>query len=676
MQKLFDRIFQLVRNLGKDGNVSLSSPIVQRFDSISGISELNSCLSLMESEARDKAADPYWTTFGPGGSAYNVGSETLRMTAVVRRLFRSIGISTSQSNLSLDYLPSLLLASKLVYESTYEDPDGFAAAGFNQLLQFIDGKYSLHPKTIEQLSNEAKFNMESLIAHLAEPSIFSERENIDILWNVVLKENRFPLSAATRAVSGPSRNHICSLQILISAVITYHENCPELLLKAYACALALRDGIDIGDTDSLASYIDSMKPGTQIVEYFIYRDELSRYTRGEFGLHYIAFAFDCGNWRSIRFKLCLSGVNENNREIADYRAHMTGKAEVESRAKGIEPILNFSIISDSTELSHDYFCQLKGGRVYQSLVAGLLSDCERVIVTPVGDILRLPFESLPDGAYTSFLGLQHAFIYQLVSPVITRLINSIDNTNKPSKYSLVFGGCDFDLELSSESDSKYTIPCRDSLFEPLPASLDEATAIAAMLGGLVLSGPEAVKTKLQGVVSPKVMHFATHAFNLDREHHSAPEIGELGTKYIEPQRMGYIYAGIALSGVNEQICEGGEIKVHSNSILQPADILSLNLSGTKLVTISACDSGLGPTELQDGPLGLRDSFIAAGASTVVSSFWEVPDDHTASFMKTFYSELVSGVCVSNALLAARRAHSGKPVQVWAAFGAVGRDVIL
>jgi CHAT domain-containing protein len=90
-----------------------------------------------------------------------------------------------------------------------------------------------------------------------------------------------------------------------------------------------------------------------------------------------------------------------------------------------------------------------------------------------------------------------------------------------------------------------------------------------------------------------------------------------------------------------------------DGILSAEEILSLNLHGTELVTLSACDTALGEIHHGEGVLGLQRSFILAGSRTLIMSLWQVSDKATEELMKRFYSLWTNGLSKSQAFRQAR-----------------------
>ncbi|MEA2327142.1 MAG: hypothetical protein QOE68_2101, partial [Thermoanaerobaculia bacterium] len=99
----------------------------------------------------------------------------------------------------------------------------------------------------------------------------------------------------------------------------------------------------------------------------------------------------------------------------------------------------------------------------------------------------------------------------------------------------------------------------------------------------------------------------------------------------------------------------------------------MDLSGTELVVLSACETGLGNYQRGEGVFGLRRVFIVAGALSLLVSLWEVGDDVTAILMENFYRALLAGSSRIEALRIAQRAvrKFDDAPHSWAAFICVG-----
>lgn len=106
-------------------------------------------------------------------------------------------------------------------------------------------------------------------------------------------------------------------------------------------------------------------------------------------------------------------------------------------------------------------------------------------------------------------------------------------------------------------------------------------------------------------------------------------------------------------------------------------MLGLNLHGTELVSLSACDTGKGVVDYSEGVYGLVRAFRTAGAKNVLMTLTPVGEASSRDFMETFYDKWLSS---KNNISPAEVLHqtrlqfirAGKPVKDWAPYVLVGR----
>lgn len=112
-----------------------------------------------------------------------------------------------------------------------------------------------------------------------------------------------------------------------------------------------------------------------------------------------------------------------------------------------------------------------------------------------------------------------------------------------------------------------------------------------------------------------------------------------------------------------------------NNFLEAHEILDMRMPDTALVTLSACESGLGRIDRGDEVLGFTRSFLSAGSSSLIASLWPVSDDATAVLMSTLYGSLAQGREVQQALQAGQLAVLKDPKMAhpffWAPFNLIG-----
>ena len=133
-------------------------------------------------------------------------------------------------------------------------------------------------------------------------------------------------------------------------------------------------------------------------------------------------------------------------------------------------------------------------------------------------------------------------------------------------------------------------------------------------------------------------------------------------------------SGLVLAGANTWLAGGTLPVAAEDGVITSLDVIGLDLAGTALVVLSACETGLGVMEAGEGVLGLRRAFLLAGASTVVVSLWKVADQATTTLMDEFYRRLLIGKSRAGALRHAKlhlRAQGFEDPVFWAAFVCLG-----
>jgi CHAT domain-containing protein len=208
-------------------------------------------------------------------------------------------------------------------------------------------------------------------------------------------------------------------------------------------------------------------------------------------------------------------------------------------------------------------------------------------------------------------------------------------------------------------------------FAPLANTAEEARAIKRLFpDAVLLTGQRANKAAFTRLNAPRLLHIASHGYFL----HDAARGGATTAATAAGRRTKdagatienpLLRSGIALAGAN--LGHG----VRGDGILTALEASGLNLWGTKLVTLSACDTGVGEVRNGEGVYGLRRAFLLAGTETLVMSLWPVSDYIARETMVTYYTGLRAGLGRSEALRQAKLAMLKRKVRqhpfYWASF---------
>jgi tetratricopeptide (TPR) repeat protein/CHAT domain-containing protein len=194
--------------------------------------------------------------------------------------------------------------------------------------------------------------------------------------------------------------------------------------------------------------------------------------------------------------------------------------------------------------------------------------------------------------------------------------------------------------------------CVGLYFAPLPGSEQEAiflktNAARWKLPEQTYLGRDASEAEVRALHGPYLLHFATHGFFLPSKVSEDERKGLLGhfgkaqrpVAYTSPmQRSGLAFAGAQLTLDAWQ--RGETPDPENDGILMAQEVGTMDLKGTWLVVLSACDTGVGEARAGEGVLGLRRGFIQAGAQNLMMTLWPVSDRWTMDLMRAFYERAI------------------------------------
>lgn len=338
-------------------------------------------------------------------------------------------------------------------------------------------------------------------------------------------------------------------------------------------------------------------------------------------------------------------------------------------------------LSISTEAALEVKYKLLAGRLYATLLepfADSLAQCQTLIVGPDANLSTVPFSALV-GDDDQYLVEKLDVSYVSSSRDLLRPVASV------GRGTLIVADPNFDAgaesrreavkEIDQQSDTRSLLVTRGSAelelrslrWRKLPGAEGEAHEIAEILANTEF-GPvkkyldnQAMEEVLQGAQSPRIVHLATHGFYvpLEEELRSADSdsrpIGfTSGLARLRTDSNPLMRSGIVLAGANRVAeLEKADIALEDGWVTA-LEIASMDFQNTELVVLSACESGLGDISSGQGLQGIRRAFTGAGAHSVITSLFEVPDAETRDLMRGFYQTFATTKKRVSALNSAQR----------------------
>ncbi len=305
----------------------------------------------------------------------------------------------------------------------------------------------------------------------------------------------------------------------------------------------------------------------------------------------------------------------------------------------------------------------------------VLEGVEKIYFSPSGLLHRIAFNAIP--SEDGFLSDK----YELVQLTSTRnLIFRNSNENYILSEAMVYGGIEYSMDSSSIATANLSLKKLDFVFnlndyniaergskeeswQYLPGSEDELIKISNLfetnsISTKSIKGYQATEESFKSIgentSSPTVLHIATHGFFFPDSKIKNMENLELAGSGFRFSENPLIRSGLIMAGANAA-WQGKPIpKDFEDGILTAYEISNLNLSSTKLVVLSACETGLGDIQGSEGVFGLQRAFKMAGVKNIIMSLWQVPDEQTGELMEYFYSFWLNGESINKAFNKAQK----------------------
>ncbi|MBK6833006.1 MAG: CHAT domain-containing protein [Bacteroidetes bacterium] len=302
-----------------------------------------------------------------------------------------------------------------------------------------------------------------------------------------------------------------------------------------------------------------------------------------------------------------------------------------------------------------------------------LEGVTTIYYSPSGLLHKISFSALSSG--------KNAYLcdkYNLNRESSTGKVALPDNINYlPSDKIALIGGVKYNSDTTKKEMWTY-----------LPGTLTEAEEINKLLKTKkhtvnYLASVNANEANFKkDIPQAEILHVATHGFFFPDPEKVKEELKVTQTKEENLTFRGttdyanwsfvnnknpLMRSGIVLAGAND-VWERDPMAEGEDGVLTAQEVSNMDMRKTKLVVLSACETGLGDIKGSEGVYGLQRAFKMAGVNYIVMSLWQVPDKETSEFMISFYKKLTSEKDIKKAFHATQKEMRKKyDPYYWAAF---------
>lgn len=305
---------------------------------------------------------------------------------------------------------------------------------------------------------------------------------------------------------------------------------------------------------------------------------------------------------------------------------------------------NVIMLGDKEEL--DFYSELFAP------IAGHLNGVKKIYFSLDGEFYKVNFNTLRNPATGKYLIEEYDIVYVSSANEIARG----KRETPPNKTAVLTGFPNYDLSLDSlttllkaeqkqdQSRDVYvnTSKIKQYNIDLLPGTKDEVTVTSDLLkkNGWEVSSwlfNDATESKIKSVSAPGLLSISTHGFFSPSPKTDYTESYFMGIETKKAVENPLLRSGLFLTGAETFLNSDDEKKEEfkENGILTAYEASQMNLLGTDLVILSACETGLGEVNNGEGVFGLQRGFFGAGAKSVLMSLWKVDDTATKDLMIEF-----------------------------------------
>lgn len=345
----------------------------------------------------------------------------------------------------------------------------------------------------------------------------------------------------------------------------------------------------------------------------------------------------------------------------------------------------FDVDNSTSQEFVDNLYSLKDTRLYKMLwacVEPYLHKGSTIYYSPTGFLSKVNMSIISNGSKR----LQDMYNFHEVST--TSVIGEVKQQEAVKlETAVLFGDINYneDADMMEANSIKYdhysSIPImatrsqNRSTWDLLPGTKEEIFSIKEQMEekGIIVqtySQNEANEESIKALntKAPDIIHIATHGFYYSPENDVTSKFFSSLSSNTQKD-LSLFYSGLLFAGANNAWTGKTFTDGVEDGIMTAYEVSQLDLSGNKLIVLSACNTGLGVIDNIDGVFGLQRAFKKAGVGTILMSLWKVPDEETKQLMTSFYKYLLSGNSSHQALSLAQKhlIEQGKSPFYWAGF---------
>lgn len=306
-----------------------------------------------------------------------------------------------------------------------------------------------------------------------------------------------------------------------------------------------------------------------------------------------------------------------------------------------------------------------------------LKGISTVHLSPDGLLYQLSFGGLitdPSSEENTLLNNYQLNYYTNLRDFIQR-----ENASAHFKTAMIVGAPIFDKPLGVQiikgwaTDHDKSSSNR-SYFAPLDGADKEVSSISKRLEKKklkfkIFKGETAAEDQIKQYLNTSaidILHLSTHGYFLKKDTSIQQPVSY--EDRLKTTKNPLVRTGLALTGANSTWSSQHQIGFGQDGLLSAQEVTDLDLSQTKLVVLSACETGLGKVTDGEGVFGLQRSFKLVGADRLIMSLWKIPDNQTAELMDYFYRFLLRKLSPQKALRKAQlKMKKIYPPFYWAGF---------